>query len=339
MSNTLKRNSTIYDVAALANVSAKTVSRVINSSPNVTAETQDRVTRAIAELHYEQNPLARSLRNGHDEAVAIVIESLTDPFFASLASGVQHVSASRSDAPTLIANSEGQAGREQSLVSSLVRRQIRGIVLVPLEADQSYLEKLPADLPIVFVDRHGTGVRRDTVVIDDQAAAHQATAHLIDAGHRRIALVGDLDLVSSAGARERGYRSALAEGGIAVDDSLICHCPTREAAVEATAGLLALPDPPTAVFSSNAKSSLGIVPFLHSSGRADVAIVCFGDFPMADAVTPAITVIDQDPVEMGEAAARLLFERIDGHAEDAPRTLVLPTRLIERGSGELAPSR
>lgn len=337
MAEAAKRNSTIYDVAGLVGVSAKTVSRVINESPKVTESTRSRVLEAIATLEYEQNPLARSLRSGRDETVGIIFESLTDPFFASLASGVQRLSQQRSTAPVLIATTDGLPGRERAIVDSLVRRQIGGIILVPLDADQSYLESIASHVPLVFVDRHGSNAVRDTVVIDDQAAAFEATTHLIAAGHTRIALIGDLDVVSSAGVRERAYRDALSVAGIAVDPELIAPCPTREAAVEAVARLLALPTPPTAIFSSNAKASLGIVPFLHFVRRTDIAIVCFGDFPMSDALNPAITVVDQDPVEMGEVAARLLFARIDGLRDEPPETLILPTRLVVRGSGEIPP--
>ncbi|MEU9823235.1 LacI family DNA-binding transcriptional regulator [Pseudonocardia alni] len=335
MARSTKRNSTIYDVASLAGVSPKTVSRVINGQPNVTEATRLRVTDAVARLQYEQNPLAASLRRGRGDAVAILVGPLTDPFFASLADGVQRVARRRGATPTLIAT--GDADTERSLVESFVRRQIGGVVMVPESPDQSYLGELTEQIPVVFADRRGAGVDCDTVIIDDDAAAREATAHLLAAGHTRIALIGDLDRVSSAGARERGYRAALAAAGIACDDDLVAHCPDPAAVVAAVDRLLASPRPPTAMFSSNAQASLALVSRLHTAGRTDVAVVCFGDFPMADALTPAITVIDQDPVEMGEAAARLLFDRIDGAADAPPSTLVLPTRLITRGSGELLP--
>jgi len=337
MTETAKWNSTIYDVAALAGVSAKTVSRVMNDSPNVTDATREKVTTAINELQYERNPLATSLRRGRGDAVAIVVGPLTDPFFASLASGIQHVAKERGSVPILITGTEADPARERSLVESMVRRQVSGIVLVPIGPDQSYIASLPPEVPVVFADRRGGLVERDTVIVDDEAAAFEATEHLIRAGHRRIALVGDLDKVSSAGARERGYRDALVAAGIDVDHALIAHCPSPESVVQAAHELLALAEPPTAIFSSNAQASLALVPYLHEADRTEIAIVCFGDFPMASSLKPGITVIDQDPVEMGEAAARMLFARLDGTADASAQTLVLPTRLIARGSGELPP--
>lgn len=331
------RRSTIYDVAARVGVSAKTVSRVINGSPHVTDATRRRVLEAARELGYEQNPAARSLRSGRDNAVGIVLESLTDNFFGGLASGIQQVNLDRNAVPTFLVTTERHPGRERQLVESLVSRQIGGMIIVPMEADQSYLDDLNDDVPVVFVDRYGTGVERDTVVIDDEGAAYEATAHLAASGHTRIALIGDLELVSSAGARERGYRRALENLGIPVDEKLIAHCPTQESAVLATGRVLGCENAATAIFSSNATASQAIVPYLHATSRTDVALVCFGDFPMASALVPGVTVIDQDPVELGEHAARLLFSRIEGTRTGPAETFVLPTRLVPRGSGELPP--
>jgi LacI family transcriptional regulator len=330
------RRSSIYDVAASAGVSAKTVSRVINGEQNVSVETKARVDAAIAELGYAQNPLARSLRAGRDASVGIIVESLTDPFFGSLTSGAQGVLHDGEHA-MLLASTQGVDGREQELVQAFLSRQPAGLIVVPLESDQSYLDSVAAGVPVVFVDRPATGAQRDTVVNDDEAAAYGGTQHLIAHGHRSIALIGDLERVSSAGVRERGYRRALTEAGIEVDDELVFHCGTQDEA--ARAALRAVEEHGvTAVFSANAKATLGIVPALLPRGHSDVALVCFGDVPMSTAVTPALTVIDQDPVELGEAAARLLMERIDG-LTGAPQRVVLPTRLIQRGSGELPPRR
>jgi LacI family transcriptional regulator len=330
------RRSSIYDVAASAGVSAKTVSRVINGAPNVSVETKARVDAAIAELGYAQNPLARSLRAGRDASVGIIVESLTDPFFGSLTSGAQGVLQAGEHA-MLLASTQGVDGREQELVQAFLSRQPAGLIVVPLEADQGYLDTIAPRVPVVFVDRPAAGAARDTVVNDDEAAAYGGTRHLLDHGHRSIALIGDLERVSSAGIRERGYRRALAEAGIPGDDRLVFHCGTQDEA--ARAALVAVEEHGvTAVFSANAKATLGLVPALLPRGHSDVALVCFGDVPMATAVTPALTVIDQDPVELGEAAARLLMERIDG-LDTPPQRVVLPTRLIPRGSGELPPRR
>jgi LacI family transcriptional regulator len=328
------RRSSIYDVAASAGVSAKTVSRVINGAKNVSAETKARVDAAIAELGYAQNPLARSLRAGRDATVGVVVESLTDPFFGSLTSGAQRV-IQAGDHAMLLASTQGVAGQEQALVQAFLSRQPAGLIVVPLEADQGYLEDVARDVPVVFVDRHGRNAARDTVVIDDEQAAYDGTRHLIDHGHRAIALIGDLEQVSSAGSREHGYRRALADAGLPVDDALVFHCGTQEDAAHAARAAVDERGV-TAVFSSNAKATLGVVPALFPHGHHDVALVCFGDVPMATAVTPPLTVIDQDPVELGEVAARLLLERIDG-LDGPPQVVVLPTQLIQRGSGELPP--
>jgi LacI family transcriptional regulator len=181
------------------------------------------------------------------------------------------------------------------------------------------------------------GISNDAVLVDDLAAGETATRHLLDHGHRRIAFLGAELRNPTTRLRLAGYRRALAERGVPYDESLVAvGAGSAGEAREAAEHLFGAPQPPTAIFSSNMRCSLGLVPLLHSSARTDVAVVSFDDFPMADSLVPAVTVIDHDPEVMGRAAAEHLFRRLEDL--DAPvETVVVPVRLVPRGSGELRP--
>ena len=329
---------TIRDVARAAGVSTKTVSRVTNGDDYVAAETAERVRRSIAELGYRANPLARSLRKGQDEAVAIIVESISDVFFAFMVDAVEKVA--RDAGLFLIVASAGRtADEERAVVNGLLNRSIRGLMIVPshLEYGDEHFPIGLGGVPVVFVDRPPHGLAADAVTIDNEATARHAAEHLIVHGHRRIAFVGtDLD-ETPVNLRLAGYRHALTAHGLAYDPELVtCHRHSMSAEEPLLAGAMALSEPPTAVLSGNTVSSVAVVRELHLTKRTDVAVVSFDDFPMADALEPAITVARQDPVLMGRRAFELLLERIEGK-RSRPRKVVLPTTFIERGSGEIRP--
>jgi LacI family transcriptional regulator len=167
-------------------------------------------------------------------------------------------------------------------------------------------------------------------------------AHLIAHGHRRIAYVGDTPAIPTSAARLRGYRDALAHHGVEVDERLVtCECATSQQAAGAVSALISgsgAPETPapTAILSATTRASLGVVPALHSAGRTDIALVSFGDFPMADALRPAVTVVDHPGHEVGRAAAARLLARLAQPGLPVGRIQV-PARIIARGSGELRP--
>jgi LacI family transcriptional regulator len=322
----------------MAGVSTKTVSRVSNRENTVAAETVIRVEKAIEELGYRANPLARSLRTGRDDAIAIIVTTIADPFFASV---VDAVEASARDAGLflLVAASGRTADEERAVVSGVLHRSIRGVIIVPAYLDYGAERLLvgAGGVPVVFVDRPPTGVAADVVLIDNEATARAAAEHLIAHGHRRIAFVGTGIDHYPVTARLSGYQDALTAHGLAYDPALvIAHDPTAGAHPPLMAHALAAGDPATAVLCANEVASLATVGELRRGGRTDVAVVSFDDFPMADALDPAITVACQDPALMGRRAFELLRDRIDGKRR-RPRTVVLPTTFIERGSGEIRP--
>ena len=329
--------TTMRDVARVAGVSAKTVSRVFNDDPHVTEETRDRVRWAMQKLNYVPNLLARSFRAGADAAVGLAIPDIADPFFAEMTSSIEVDLVGRGMAVVVTSLGRG-VEHERYALEALLRRQISGLIVACVSADQSYLAPWQERTPMVFVDRAPKGLSGVFVIEDDLAGARQAVTHLASHGHRRIAFLGVSTPVTTTQRRLKGYRSAMAENGLDASPGLVCI--PSESADEAASELvkrLEAPDAPTAVFSSNIPCTMALVLALQRAGRTDIAVVGFGDFPMAAALAPAVTVIDQDPAGLGRTAVERLLQRIeDPHAPRRQRT-VLPVHLIPRGSGELPP--
>ena len=335
--------TTMRDVARVAGVSAKTVSRVFNDDPHVTEETRDRVRWAMQKLNYVPNLLARSFRAGADTAVGLAVPDIADPFFAAMISSIEVDLVGRGMAVVVTSLGHGghgdqRAERERASLEALLRRQISGLIVACVSADQSYLAPWQERTPIVFVDRAPKGLSGVYVIEDDLGGAREAVTHLARHGHRSVAFFGVSTPVTTTHRRLRGYRSAVAENGLADRPDLVCM--PFESPEESAAELvkrLAAPDPPTAVFSSNIPCTMALVLALHQAGRTDVAVVGFGDIPMAEALAPAITVLDQDPAGLGRIAVERLLQRIEDPHAPLRRRTVLPVGLIPRGSGELPP--
>jgi LacI family transcriptional regulator len=335
--------TTMRDVARVAGVSAKTVSRVFNDDPHVTDETRERVRWAMQKLNYVPNLLARSFRAGADAAVGLAVPDIADPFFAAMAATIEVDLVGRGMAFVITSLfHEGRKGvaaeRERSAVEALLRRQISGLIVACVSADQSYLAPWQERTAMVFVDRAPKGISGVCVIEDDVGGAREAVAHLARHGHQRVAFLGVSTPVTTIRRRLKGYRSALAENGL--DDSPGLICMPAESADEAAAELvkrLAAPNAPTAVFSANILCTMALVRALHQAERTDIAVVGFGDFPMAAALTPAVTILDQDPAQVGHVAVERLMQRIESPLTETRRRTVLPVRLIPRGSGELRP--
>ncbi|MFF3911513.1 LacI family DNA-binding transcriptional regulator [Streptomyces sp. NPDC001848] len=330
------RRPTLTDVAREVGVSAKTVSRVLNEDGPVSDGTRQQVLAAVARLGFQPNLMARNIRvGGPDTTIGLVVPDLGNPFFGAVAGGIEDTVRDRG-LTLLMGSSADDPVREQALTDTFLARRVSILLVVPsVGADHSHLKPhRAAGLPVVFVDRPGTGLSTDSVVSSNRAGAQEGVAHLIAHGHRRIGFIGDLP-VGLHTRRERlaGYRSALQEAGLAYDRSLVTSAHDPQGAATATSRLLDLADPPTALFAGNNFVALGIVAELSRSKRKDVAVVAFDDLPLAEALEPALTVVAQDPGGIGRAAAATALARLDGDRSRA-RTITVPTRLIVRGSGE-----
>jgi LacI family transcriptional regulator len=326
--------SRLLDVANAAGVSLRTASRVLNDDPRVAAETRQRVREAMLDLRFQPDEMARSLRAGTDTAIGFVVESISDPFFAEVIDAVE-LEMSRHGRSVLVTSTRRDPEWERDVIGRMLQRRIAGLLLSPTGDDHSWLDT--RRVPVVLVDRPAPGLSADLVEIDDYRAAFDATAHLIRHGHQRIAYVGDTPAIPTSAARLRGYRDALAHHRVEADERLVnCDAATSQAAAQAVSVMVSGARPPTAILSAATRASLGVVPALHAAGRTDIALISFGDFPMADALRPAVTVVDHPGREIGRAAAARLLARLGQPGLPVERIQV-PARIIARGSGELRP--
>lgn len=326
--------SRLLDVANAAGVSLRTASRVLNDDPRVAPVTRQRVRDVMADLCFQPDAMARSLRAGTDTAVGFVVESMSDPFFAEVIDAVE-LEMSRHGRAVLVASTRRDPDRERDVVGRMLRRRVAGLLLSPTGDSHSWLGTRHA--PVVLVDRPAPGLPADLIEIDDYRAAFEAVAHLAAHGHRRIAYVGDTPAIPTSAARLRGYRDAVAQHQAETGEDLVnCDCATSAAAARVVSGLVGSTQPPTAILSATTRVSLGVVPALHAAQRTDVALVAFGDFPMADSLRPAVTVVDHPGHEIGRVAAARLLARLAEPGLPVERVQV-PARIIERGSGELRP--
>lgn len=334
------RRPTMKEVATLAGVSLATVSRVVNSDGKVRPDLAEKVREAVSLLGYRRDLTATNLRRADRQSASLglVFDDVANPFHAALLRGVETVARTRGVLP-LVGSSDEDPARERELAEAFLSRRVDGLIVVPAGTDHSYLRsERDAGVALVFVDRPPAFIDADCVLSDNAGGASAATTHLIDAGHRRIGFLGDRRQIFTAIERLRGYREALTEHGIRFDESLVrMELHDSALASAATAELLTADDPPTALFTAQNLITIGAVQRLRALDlHRKVALVGFDDLTLADAVEPGLTVVAQDAHELGRLTAELLFARLDG--DDGPtRRVEVPTKLIERGSGELRP--
>jgi DNA-binding LacI/PurR family transcriptional regulator len=353
------RRPTMRDVARVAGVSLMTVSRVVNREPGVQPETAAKVERAIRQLGYHRNDAARQLRRYSEptQTIGLLVDDIANPFFATLARAVEDAARLHS-CVVLIGSSNDSLAREREVIAAFCARRVDGVILVPAAGNHRFLRaQQELGVKVVCVDRPAANLEVDTVLVDNRHGAYAAVRHLIRHGHHRIGYLGDREDIWAVRERYAGFIEALAEQGLAPDPAIVKHgLRGRAEAAEAVAALIHHPAPPTAIFASNDLVTMGVIDGLQDAGRygpagdysgpsarrrgdgaARVALVGFDEFALADKLTPPVTVVAQDPAAIGATAAQLLFARINGDTS-SPRDVVLLTRLIARGSGEIAPA-
>lgn len=331
---------TMKDVAALAGVAIKTVSRVMNGEPTVAADLATRVHEAADKLGYRPNLTASSLRRGdrRTATIGLLLEDVANPFSAALLRAVEDQARER-QVQILIGSLDEDPDRERELAMTLIDRGVDGLVIVPAARDQSYLlAERKRGTSVVFLDREPRFLEADAVVCDNHRGAVAAIDHLRSFGHRRIAYLGDWITIATAAQRFDGYQQALERAGLPADPLIVRHgLRTVDAATQAVTEIISLPDPPTALFASQNLVTIGAIKALRRRGLQDtIALVGFDDFPLADVLVPGITVVTQDVAGLGRLATQLLFRRLDGD-DTPPRTHVIATSMIMRGSGEIKP--
>ncbi|HEV3171013.1 MAG TPA: LacI family DNA-binding transcriptional regulator [Actinocrinis sp.] len=323
------------DVAAAAGVGLKTVSRVVNGEPGVAEETASRVRAVIDQLGFRRNDSARLLRQRRRTlSIGLVTEDLADPFYSQLGRAVEEVARSHG-ALLLAGSSDEDPVRERELALNFCARQVDGLIVVPAGADHSYLApELAAGTAVVSVDRPVSGVDVDTVLADNRGGIRDGVSHFLRQGHRKIGYVGDSLDIFTAAERCTGYRHAMADAGLDVEERWVSTGRPGALGVRlALDRMLSGPEPVTALLCGNNRTTVTVLREL-ATRRNRPALIGFDDFELADMVAVPVTVIAQDPTQMGRMAAELLFRRMRGERAPTQR-IELPTRLILRGSGEI----
>ena len=328
------------DVAALAKVSIKTVSRVVNAEAGVSPSLVRRVMAAAERLDYRHNMTASSLRrsNGRSATIGVVLEDVANPFSSALHRSIEDVAVLRG-VLVLAGSSDEDEEREQQLVSAFASRRVDGLIIQPSSHDHSYLQaERKAGTAVVFVDRPPSFLDADTVLTDNAAGVRRGVRHLVEHGHRRIGYLGDLHTIMTASERHRGYVEELAASRIELDESLVrLDLRGIEKAERATLEMLGGPRPPTALFAGQNLVTIGAFRALRKLRlHQRIALIGFDDILLADLLEPGITVIAQDPTAIGRTAAEVLFRRLDGPRSPTEHHVVRTT-MIKRGSGEIPP--
>lgn len=329
------RRPTLAQVASASGVSLKTASRVLAGEPYVREETRRRVLAQAQRLGYQRNSAASLLAAGRSvDSIGVITGDLTNPFYAGLAQGIEDGARDRG-LHVSIASSAESPEAEWSLALGLASQRCQAIVVVSAMEDHACYQRIQqGGTPVVFVDRRARGLDADSVVLDNITGGRLAAEHLLQAGHREIAYVGDFEWLPTQRDRIKGFGAAMEKSDVMDWQSLI-RSDAHDAATarRVAAELLDQHDPPTALVAGNNRSALGLLQELASRHPqcGGPALVGFDDAEWAEVV--GLTVISHDPVEMGRRAARLAIDRM-GDREKETEAVVLPVNLVARGSGE-----
>ncbi|MGW3265606.1 LacI family DNA-binding transcriptional regulator [Streptomyces sp. NPDC001056] len=339
--------ATMADVARSAGVSVATVSHVLNGTRPVSPGTRQAVLDAVDALGYTPNTLARSLVTARTRSIGLAVSAISNPYFTEILQGIE-AAALEAGYGLLLADPHDDPLHERKVVQLLHERRVDGVIAAPSAQPGELVGYLGRHaVPTVFLDRMidppgagdtapAEGVPRfDQVGAENAAPTARLVAHLAGLGHRRIGMVAGLPGLSTTRERVAGYRDGLAAAGLAHDERLLVSGNSESAGAErATAALLALPEPPTALVTANNAMTLGALRALHRHGLSvpgDIALCCFDDFPWADLFSPRLTAFAQPSRELGAQAVRLLLERL-AEPDRPPRTVRLPCAFVHRTS-------
>ncbi len=335
----MNRRPTQEDVARLAGVSRATVSYIINNRTDgnvrISEETRCRVLEAIEELGYRPNVLARSLRQGQTHTIGMIVPDNTNPFFAEVARGVEDTSFEQGYS-VILCNSDGDLDKELLYTNVLAEKRVDGILFVAAGMSTERICALQERrMPVVVVDRDIPGVAVDSVMTANERGGWLAARHLVELGHRRIGCIAGPSDVTPSAERVTGYRQALREAGLPVDEALVTKGDFQyESGYRAARQLLLIEEPPTAIFACNDLMAIGAISAAVELGRqvpADLSVVGFDDVPLASFANPALTTVIQPKYEIGVVAATMLLQRMQD-PDRPPHRKMLDSELVVRQS-------
>lgn len=326
--------STLKDVAALSGFSIKTVSRALAGETGVNKKTLAIIKKAAEKLDYRPNKAAQQLRSGvSTHAMALLIGRLHNPFYSSVAAGVESI-LQPAGFDLFISSTDEDPKIEQHLIANFIERDVEGLLIIPTSSDHFYLDReRQRGLPIVFLDRPPINLLADSVLIDNRKAARIATQHLMKQGHTKIAVLADSPSVWTAGERVEGFHSTMADSQIIVDVNLVFKDISNvDLAKSAINKILKMPtqEKPTAILALNNLITIWVLQALKNSSQS-FEIVGFDDFDLAEILN--VSVISQNAFEMGRRAAELALERRK-NPNQAPNHALLEAKLISRKIGQ-----
>jgi len=329
--------SSLNDVARKAGVSIATVSRVINKGSNVNEETRAKVLKAIKELKYQPSRVAKRLRSKSvsSNLIGLLIPDIQNPFYVDVLRGVEDV-AYENNYAIIMCNFAQDEKKEKMYLDILQQESIDGLIAAPAhEGDLNVIKLLNDGLPIVCVDRGLVGKDVDVVVVNNRDGAYAAVDHLAKTGYKRIAYISGQKQIPSSKYREMGYRDALMDNGIQVDESLIKYGDSKHhSGVELCEELLSSPNPPDAIFTGNNLITLGALETIHKRELRipeEVAIIGFDDMMWSISLNPPLSAVRQPAYEIGKRACELLIQRISD-PQRSPIQMTLNTKLMLRKS-------
>ncbi|WP_370637353.1 LacI family DNA-binding transcriptional regulator [Phyllobacterium chamaecytisi] len=331
-----KTRTSIVDIAHAAGVSKSTVSLVLQGSPLVNEKTREKVNALIGDLGYVYNRGAANLRQSKSKIIGIVVNDLTNSFFAELAVGMDMMVQSAGYVQFL-AHSGESVDRQREVISSMRENGIAGLILSPARGTEASDIKPLADsgIPVVLVVRNVPGAKVSTLLSDNHAGAKAAIRHLISLGHRRIAFMGGFVDTAVFGERLRGYRDALAEADIPFNEKFVIHsAPSRAGGVAAVERMMVFAERPTSALCLNDAVAFGVCDGLRSNNiepGKGFGIIGFDDVIEAKTAVPALTTVSVDPQGMGQRAAQLVLKQINAGQTD-PESIVTSVRLVVRQS-------
>jgi LacI family transcriptional regulator len=328
--------ATMRDVAYEAEVSVATVSACVSGRRFVSPQLKARVERAIAELGYQPDGVARSLRTGSSDLIGLIIPDISNPFFTEFVRDVELLAQAYGYA-TILADSAFNVATEKKMLGLMRQQRVDGVVLCPAGKREDYrFGNWPRDLPLVIVDNAWDDTPFDTITLDNVVTAMEMTQHIIDQGHRQIAIVTGPKGNHTGDERLAGFERAMANAGIALHPDLVRHGDFREAGgYQEALALLDLKPRPSAVFVTNNNMLIGVMRALHDRGLKapdDMSVASIDDFPWAGAFRPGLTTARQPVRRFAEHALRLIRKRVF-EAEESPREqIMLKAELVIRES-------
>jgi LacI family transcriptional regulator len=325
----------LLDIAKRAGVAPITVSRVINNSGYVSQSTRERVEAVVKELGYVPNTIARGLRSKRTHTLALVVTDIANPYFTSMARGVEDV-AGASNYTVIYCNTDESEAKEEKYANMLAQRQVDGVLLVPSCGNVKTIQFLKSnEIDVVVLDRRISGEDADIVYSDSKNGASRLTKLLIGLGHKRIAIIAGSRGVSTSEDRVIGYQQALAEAGLSSNELIYYGAFNEHSGYQLANQAMMQTPKPTAIFGGNNFVAMGAIKAIHNLNLdvpGDVSVVGFDDLPEFMFMKPFLTVARQPAYEMGRLAAELLLKRITGEMIEEHREFVLPVEIVVRES-------